>query len=90
MATTDSGTVTEVLMLETETSSFDSAEETLREDMLAGRQKKKSDFVHQGEFCFPHPLFVDKTKLAFMYKIGIRILYVCRRHYYFYVKNKSA
>jgi hypothetical protein len=36
--TTDSGTVVEVSMFEIETSSIESAEETLREeDMLAGR-----------------------------------------------------
>jgi hypothetical protein len=48
VATTDSGTVTEVSMFERETSSLDSDEETLREgDMLAGRQEKKnSDFLH--------------------------------------------
>jgi hypothetical protein len=45
-------------MFERETSSLDSAEEMLREeDMLAGRQEKKSDFVHQGDFGFPRPNF---------------------------------
>jgi hypothetical protein len=35
-------------------------------------------------------IFVDKTRLAFMYEIGIRIIYVCISKYYFYVKNKGA
>jgi hypothetical protein len=56
--TTDSGTVIEVSMFKTETSSFESAEETLREEDMVGREgKKNSDFEHQGDFSFPHPNF---------------------------------
>jgi hypothetical protein len=45
-------------MFKTETSSFESAEETLREEDMVGREEKKnSDFEHQGDFGFPHPNF---------------------------------
>jgi hypothetical protein len=80
MATTDSGTVAEVSMFERETLSLDSAEETLREeDMLAGRQKKKAISCTREIFVFLVRIFVDKTRLASMYEIGIRIIYVCMR-----------
>jgi hypothetical protein len=91
VATIDSGTVAEVSMLETETSSINSAEEMLREDMLAGRQEKETAILYTREsFAFLVQIFVDKTRLAFMYEIGIHILYICIRQYYFYMKNKSA
>jgi hypothetical protein len=59
--------------------------------MLAGRHGKKTAISYTREiFVFLVLFFVDKTRLAFMYEMGIRIIYVCIRHYYFYVKYKGA
>jgi hypothetical protein len=68
-------------MLETETSSLDSAEETLREDedMLQGDRGKKAISCTREILVFHVRIFVDKTRLASMYEIGIRIIYVCIR-----------
>jgi hypothetical protein len=89
--TTDSGMVAEVLMFKTEISSFESEEEMLREEDMVGRRKKKTAISHTREILvFLILIFVDKTRLVFMYKIGIHIIYVCISKYYFYVKNKGA
>jgi hypothetical protein len=55
--TTDSGTVIEVSMFKTETLSFKSVEEMLREEDMVGRRKKNCNFAHQGDFGFPHRNF---------------------------------
>jgi len=89
--TTDSGTVVEVPIFKTETSSLESVDETLREEDMVGRQEKKTAISCTREiFVFLVLILVDKTRLAFMYEIGIRIIYVCISKYYFYVKNKGA
>jgi hypothetical protein len=57
-----------------------------------GRERGKKTAISNTReiLVFLIQIFVDKTRLAFMYEIGIRIIYVCISKYYFYVKNKGA
>jgi hypothetical protein len=50
-----------------------------------GREAEKKTVISYTReiFVFLVLIFVDKTRLAFMYEIGIRIIYVCIRQYYF-------
>jgi hypothetical protein len=71
-------------------SSDDETEETLEEDMLAGRQGKTAISWRMENFYPFIQILVNKNGQAFMYEIGIRIIYVCTLWYNFYVFAMGA